>query len=86
MHATFPPMLPTRETGTLLRVSALPGPAYCGDLGPAAKRFVDCLAEYGVGIWQLLPMQPTDEALGNSPYSAQSVFAGDERHTSEAMI
>ncbi len=80
-------MLPTRETGILLPVSALPGPAYCGDLGPAARRFVDHLAAHGVGIWQLLPMQPTDEGLGNSPYSAQSVFAGDERYISvEAMI
>ncbi len=75
-------MIPVRSSGVLLPVASLPGPADCGDFGPAARRFIDCLASHGVGLWQLLPLHPTDASFGYSPYAAQSVFAGDEVYIS----
>ncbi len=79
-------MLNVRQSGVLCPLSALPGADYCGDLGAGARRFVDWLARHGVRVWQLLPLHPTDAAFGNSPYSAQSVFAGDERYISFAEL
>jgi 4-alpha-glucanotransferase len=53
----------------------LPGPHGCGDLGEQARRFIDFLAAAEQSYWQLLPVGPT--GYGNSPYSAQSAFAGN---------
>ena len=69
-----------RQTGVLCPLSALPGTGPIGDLGAPARRWVDQLARHGVDVWQLLPLHPTSAAFGNSPYSASSVFAGDERY------
>ena len=71
-----------RQTGVLCPLSALPGAPHIGDLGAGARRWVDHLARHGVEVWQLLPLHPTSAAFGNSPYSASSVFAGDERYVS----
>ena len=79
-------MSPTRSAGVLLPLPSLPGPAHCGDLGAGARRFVDWLADHGIGLWQLLPLHPTDAAFGYSPYAAQSVFAGDECYVAAAEI
>jgi 4-alpha-glucanotransferase len=62
-----------RASGVLLHPSSLPGPSGSGDLGAAARRFVDWLADAGQGLWQVLPLCPTGP--GHSPYMSPSSFA-----------
>ena len=69
-----------KQTGILLAVSSLPAPHGIGDLGPAAFEWIDLLRENGVGVWQLLPLNPT--GYGNSPYQPYSSQAGDEIYLS----
>lgn len=64
-----------RASGLLLHPTSLPGGHGIGDLGPAARAFVDRLADAGQTLWQILPLAPT--SAGNSPYSALSTFAGN---------
>lgn len=64
-----------RAAGVLLHVTSLPGPHGNGDLGPAARRFIDFLADAGQSWWQVLPVNPV--GLGNSPYSGVSAFSGN---------
>ena len=64
----------TRSSGILLPVSALPGPCGIGDLGTAAREFIDFLAAAGQRYWQILPLNPPDSA--HSPYLSASTFAG----------
>lgn len=66
-----------RSSGILLHVTSLPSRFGVGDLGPEAKRFVDFLAQAGQRWWQILPLNPTSPAHGNSPYSSFSAFAGN---------
>ncbi len=66
-----------RRSGLLLHPTSLPGPWGIGDLGKEARRFVDFLAATGQTIWQLLPLSPTESALGESPYSSPSAMAGN---------
>ena len=63
-----------RSSGILLPVSALPGPCGIGDLGTAAREFIDFLAAAGQRYWQILPLNPPDSA--HSPYLSASTFAG----------
>ena len=51
-----------RSSGILLPVSALPGPCGIGDLGAAARDFIDFLAAAGQRYWQILPLNPPDGA------------------------
>jgi len=55
--------------------TSLPSPGNCGDLGVAALSFIDFLASAEQGVWQMLPVGPA--GYGDSPYSAQSAFAGN---------
>ena len=55
-----------KETGILLAVSSLPTRTGVGELGRPAYEWIDLLAENGVSIWQILPLNPT--GYGNSPY------------------
>jgi 4-alpha-glucanotransferase len=64
-----------RRAGILLHLTSLPGNAATGDLGADAFRFVDFLQAAGMGIWQMLPIGPTQE--GGSPYQTTSVHAGN---------
>ena len=64
-----------RSSGLLLHPISLPGRFGIGDLGPAARQFVDFLAAAGQGLWQVLPLGPT--GYGDSPYQAISAFAGN---------
>ena len=64
-----------RAGGILLHPTSLPGPHGIGDLGSAAHRFVDFLAESGLRLWQVLPVGPT--GYGDSPYASFSTFAGN---------
>ncbi len=64
-----------RAAGLLLHPTSLPGRFGIGDLGPAADSFCDWAARAGQGVWQVLPMGPTDGS--GSPYSVLSAFAGN---------
>lgn len=68
-------MLDERASGVLCHISSLPSPYGIGDIGPEAYLFVDLLVQAGQKYWQVLPLNPTDGALGNSPYSSFSAFA-----------
>ncbi|MDE2490669.1 MAG: 4-alpha-glucanotransferase, partial [Elusimicrobia bacterium] len=67
------PTLARRASGVLLHPTSLAGPRG-GDLGPAAREFVDFLADCGQSWWQVLPVCPPDH--GGSPYNSASAFAG----------
>ena len=64
-----------RSSGILLHPTSLPGPYGMGDLGGAARYFLDRLRDARQSWWQLLPLNPT--GYGGSPYSATSAFAGN---------
>jgi 4-alpha-glucanotransferase len=70
-----PARLDRRVSGVLLHLTSVPGPHGNGDLGLEARRFVDWLERAEQSYWQMLPVGPCGD--GNSPYSAQSAFAGD---------
>jgi 4-alpha-glucanotransferase len=67
--------LDRRASGLLLHPTALPSPHGIGDLGPAARDFVDFLAAAGQTVWQVLPLGPTGG--GASPYQSPSSHAGN---------
>jgi 4-alpha-glucanotransferase len=73
-----------RYCGILLHPTSLPGPYGIGDLGSAAYRFADFLADAKVSLWQILPLGPT--GYGNSPYAARSSFAGNEYLISPELL
>src|SRR5438876_11007642 len=64
-----------RTSGVLLLVTSLPGPHGIGDLGPAAYKWIDQLAQARQAWWQVLPLGPT--GYGDSPYQCFSAFAGN---------
>lgn len=65
---------PPRVSGVFAPISALPSTHGIGDFGPAARAFVDVLAEAGQDVWQVLPLaEPGNPA--NSPYDNHSGFA-----------
>jgi 4-alpha-glucanotransferase len=64
-----------RTSGILLHLTSLPSPFGVGDMGPGAFRFVDFLAETKQGLWQILPLNPTDPEHFSSPYHSTSAFA-----------
>jgi 4-alpha-glucanotransferase len=73
-----------RASGVLLHVASLPSPYGIGDLGPAARVWVDRLHEAGQSWWQALPLGST--GYGNSPYQSLSSFAGNELLISPAGL
>ncbi len=73
-----------RSSGILLHPTSLPGPDGIGDLGPEAYAWVDFLAEFGFGLWQVLPLGPT--GYGDSPYQCFSAFAGNPLLVSPAIL
>lgn len=68
-------ILTQRRAGILLHPTSLPGTPGNGDLGEDARRFVDFLADSGIGVWQILPHGPTHD--DGSPYQGLSVHAGN---------
>ncbi len=66
-----------RGSGILLHITSLPSPYGIGDLGSDAYDFVDFLSETGQSYWQILPLNQTNSAYGNSPYNSFSAFAGN---------
>lgn len=69
------PQARRRRAGVLLHPTSLPAAHGIGDLGPAARRFVETLSAAGQQVWQVLPLAPT--GYGDSPYQALSAFAGN---------
>src|SRR5919199_4279182 len=68
-------MYDRRASGVLLHPTSLPGSGGIGDLGDAAYRFVDWLAEAKQRRWQIMPLGPT--SYGDSPYAGLSALAGN---------
>ena len=66
-----------RGSGILLPIFSLPSKHGIGSLGHEAYRFIDFLKDCGQSVWQILPVGPSLESVGNSPYSSLSSFAGD---------
>jgi len=66
-----------RASGLLLHITSLHSKFGIGDLGPPSFEFVNFLSEGGQKYWQILPLNPTELAYGNSPYSCPSTYAGN---------
>ncbi len=66
-----------RASGVLCHIVSIPSKYGIGDLGPQAYRFIDFLAFTKQSYWQVLPLNPIHPAMGNSPYSSLSGFAGN---------
>jgi 4-alpha-glucanotransferase len=64
-----------RRSGVLLHPSSFPGPWGIGDLGAAARSFIDFLGDTHQQLWQVLPLGPTGD--DGSPYSSFSSSAGN---------
>ena len=62
-----------RNSGILLHPTSLPDSPICGSFGNPSRVWLNELAESGVGVWQFLPLAPTDSF--GSPYSSPSSFA-----------
>ncbi len=67
---------PGRKAGVCLHITSLPGPYGIGEIGEAARRFIDAMREMNLSVWQFLPTGPT--AYSDSPYQPLSTFAGNE--------
>ena len=65
-----------RAAGILMPIASLPSKDGIGSFGKEARIFVDMLADMGMRIWQILPLNPL--GYGNSPYQPYSSYAGDE--------
>ena len=65
-----------RQAGVCLHITSLPGPYGIGELGRAARDWIDALAAARLSVWQFLPTGPT--GFGDSPYQPLSTFAGNE--------
>lgn len=66
-----------RQSGLLIHITSLPGAYSVGDMGPQAVDFAGHMSRLGFSVWQMLPLTPTAEIFGNSPYCAPSAFAGN---------
>ena len=62
-----------RTSGVLVHITSLPGPYGIGEIGDAAKKFVNDLAKMGQHYWQILPTNFPEKH--NSPYDTNSAFA-----------
>ncbi len=60
-----------RTSGILMHITSLPSRFGIGDMGPWSYRFADFLSETEQGVWQILPLNPTNR----SPYHSSSAFA-----------
>lgn len=73
-----------RTSGILLHPTSLPGPFGIGDLGPAARRWIDTLARMRQSWWQILPLGPVGDSA--SPYQSYSAFAGNIQLISPELL
>ena len=79
-------MLVKRKSGVLFHISSLASPFGTGDLGPGAYEFADFLNNSSQRLWQILPLNPTQSAFGDSPYSSISAFAGNTLFISPSLL
>ncbi len=75
-----------RKSGILMHISSLPSEFGIGDLGYSAYRFADFLLSSGQTLWQILPVNPTLNEFGNSPYNNYSTFAGNTIFISPELL
>jgi len=75
-----------RGAGILLPLSSLPSAFGIGDMGPEALAFAHFLHRSGQKYWQLLPLNPTGEEQGYSPYSSVSSRAGNVLYISPELL
>jgi 4-alpha-glucanotransferase len=75
-----------RGSGVLLHVTSLPSACGIGDLGPEAYRFADFLSDSRQGLWQILPLNPTELFSDSSPYHSTSAFAGNPLFISPELL
>ena len=66
-----------RGSGILCHITSLPSPFGIGDLGPAAYSFADFLYKAKQSYWQVLPLNPTNQRYGDSPFTTMSSCAGN---------
>jgi 4-alpha-glucanotransferase len=66
-----------RAAGILMHITSLPSGFGIGDFGPQARAFAQFLYNSKQSFWQLLPLNPTANGAGHSPYSSYSAFAGN---------
>ena len=66
-----------RSFGVFVHITSLTTHYGVGDLGPTAYHLIEILKELGSRYWQILPLHPTSDDKGNSPYSSPSTFAGN---------
>ena len=64
-----------RCAGVLCPMFSVPANQGIGDLGQKTVRMIDCIADSGYHVWQILPLQA--KGRSHSPYHALSSFAGD---------
>ncbi|MBS1537912.1 MAG: 4-alpha-glucanotransferase [Bacteroidetes bacterium] len=79
-------ILSRRSSGILLHISSLPSKYGIGDFGTGAYQFADLLIHANQHLWQLLPLTPTDQSSGNSPYSSSSLMAGNTLFISPELL
>lgn len=73
-----------RSSGVILHPTSLSGPFGIGDLGPSAIHWLEFMDSAGLGVWQILPLNPT--GYGNSPYQCFSAFAGNPNLISPILL
>jgi len=61
-------VLDKRRAGILLHITSLPSTLGLGSMGRHAYRFVDSLEEYGLSVWQVLPIHPLHRVPINTPF------------------
>ena len=69
--------LEERASGVLLHITSLPSPWGIGDLGEQARTLAARLGAARQRYWQVLPLNPTSDAAGESPYFSPSSRAGN---------
>lgn len=77
----FPDM--ARSSGILMHLTSLPDDGD-GKMGCCAYKWIDFLKDSGQKLWQLLPINPVDDA--GSPYSSCSAFAGNPQFISFSQL
>ncbi len=65
-----------RQAGVCLHMTSLPGDYGIGEIGDAARDFIDLMVRMNLRVWQFLPIGAT--AYGDSPYQPLSTFAYNE--------
>ena len=65
-----------KKLGVLCHVSSLLSKYGIGDFGESARNFIDFLSQNDFFIWQILPLNETNQY--NCPYASKCFFSFDE--------